>query len=105
MDPLNQNQVPSPQPMMTNVSPEKKSAGPLIAVIIILLLIVIGGLYFLGQRMNDDYGVPETGDQVTESLNQQSTSDDLNSIEADLNATETDNLDQGAAAVESEINM
>lgn len=82
---------------------QKKSSGPLIAVIIILLLIVIGGLYFLGQRMDRDYGVPSQTDQITESLKTQSSSDDLNSIEADLDATEVNNLDQGAAAIEAEL--
>lgn len=85
-------------------SGQKKSHGPLIAVIVILLLIVIGGLYFLGQRMNGDYGVPaQTDDQITAGLQQQSASDDLNSIEADLNATNIDNLDQGAAVIEAEL--
>lgn len=45
----------------------------------------------------------EQPDAITESLNQQSDSDDLNSIEADLNATDLDSLDQGAAAIEAEI--
>ncbi|MEK9185291.1 MAG: hypothetical protein AAB863_00810 [Patescibacteria group bacterium] len=98
MDPINMNQMP-PMPQV----PQKKSSGPLIAVIIILVLIVIGGMYFLGQRMNKDYGVPSQTDQITDSLNQQSSSDDLNSIEADLNAVDFDSLDQGAAVIEAEL--
>lgn len=89
-------------PPMPTLAP-KKSSGPLIAVIIILVLIVIGGMYFLGQRMNKDYGVPSQTDQITASLNQQGATDDLNSIEADLNATQVDNLDQGAAVIEAEL--
>lgn len=102
MDTFNSNQMPQ---MSGPASPmeHKKSNGPLIAVIIILLLIVIGGMYFLGQRMNGDYGVPADSDEITASLKTQGTSDDLNSIEADLNATQVDNLDQGAAAFESEM--
>lgn len=96
MDTFNPNQMP---PMQGDMS--KKSMGPLIAVIIILALIIIGGLYFLKERASQPIYVPAaTGDSVTASLNQQSSSDDLNSIEKDLNATNVDNLDQGAAAVE-----
>ncbi len=92
---------------MTGVTPEKKSYGPLIAVIIILLVMVLGGLYFLGQRMSTDpYESLETieeGDEVTNSLEAQSDSDETASIEADLKATNVDGLDQGAAVIESEI--
>jgi hypothetical protein len=97
MDNLNQN--------MPGVAGEaKKSYGALIAVILILVLMVIGGLYFLGQRMSrEDYTVPANttgGDAVTKSMNEQSNSDDVSSIEADLNATNIDDTDQGAAAIE-----
>ncbi|OHB15225.1 MAG: hypothetical protein A2605_02820 [Candidatus Zambryskibacteria bacterium RIFOXYD1_FULL_39_35] len=101
MDTFNPSQMP---PMQSNV--EKKSAGPLVAVIIILALIIIGGLYFLKTRSNQSaYVVPPetTEDSVTASLNQQGTTDDLSSIEADLNATDLDSLDQGAAVIEAEL--
>ncbi len=100
MDTFNPSQMPGPQ-----ATADKKSVGPLIAVIIILALIVIGGLYFLKQRSSAPTYVPETtqGDTVTESLMQQSSSDDLDAIEADLNATNLDNLDQGAAAIQAEM--
>jgi len=82
---------------------DKKSYGPLIAVVVILFLIVIGGLYFLGQRMSrgsyQSLQQPNQ-DQVTESLQSQGDSDDISSIEADLNATDIDSLDQGAAVIE-----
>lgn len=99
MDTFNPSQMP---PIQND--PEKKSAGPLVAVIIILFLIIIGGLYFLKTRSSQNtYAPVETGDSVTTSLNQQSSSDELDSIEADLNATNLDNLDQGAAAIEAEL--
>lgn len=98
MDTFNPNQMPLTQNM------DKKSKGPLVAVIIILVLIVVGGLYFLRQRANQEVFIPvESGDSVVESLNQQSSSDELESIEADLNATDLENLDQGAAAIEAEL--
>ncbi len=100
MDTFNPSQMPGIQ-----AQPEKKSVGPLVAVIIILGLIIIGGLYFLKERSaQNDYVPVETGDDVTASLQQQGTSDDLNSIETDLNATNLDNLDQGAAAFQAELN-
>src|SRR3989344_2981896 len=97
------------QPMQNSIQnePNKKSSGPLMAVVVILLLIIIGGLYFLNQQMKKSYDIPqstettEDTDAITASLKAQSSSDDLDSIEADLNATQVDNLDQGAAAVES----
>ncbi len=100
MDTFNPSQMPGIQ-----ATPEKKPVGPLIAVIIILALIIIGGLYFLKERSNNAYIPPaETSDSVTASLKQQGASDDLNAIEADLNATNLDNLDQGAAAIQAELN-
>ncbi len=99
MDTFNLNQMP---PMPSQM--EKKSVGPLIAVIVILALIIIGGLYFLKERSSQPIYTPTpAGDGITESLNTQSTSDELNSIEADLNAIDLNNLDQGAAAVEAEL--
>lgn len=100
MDTFNPNQMP---PMPGQV--EKKSVGPLIAVVIILALIIVGGLYFLKQRSSQPVYVPSTtqSDGITTSLNQQSNSDELSSIEADLNATDVNNLDQGAAAIEAQL--
>ena len=101
MDTFNMNQMPP----IANGDTNKKSMGPLIAVIIILALIIVGGLYFLKERSSQQAYVPTApvSDSITESLNQQSSSDDLNSIETDLNATDVNNLDQGAAAVEATL--
>lgn len=100
MDTFNPNQMP---PIQTPVE-KKSSMGPLIAVIIILALIIVGGLYFLKERSSQQPYIPPAapaGDSVTESLKQQSSSDELNSIEADLNATNLESLDQGAAVIEA----
>jgi hypothetical protein len=101
MDTFNPNQMPPIQSSGTN----NKSAGPLVAVIIILALIIVGGLYFLKERSSQPTYVPEVpaGDSVTDSLNNQGSTDDLSSIEADLNATDVNNLDQGATAVEASL--
>lgn len=99
MDTFNPNQMPP----MSGMDSQKKSSGPLIAVIIILALIVIGGLYFLKEKMSRDTYIAPQEDSVTQDLGTQSNSDDLNSIEADLNATVIDNLDQGASVIQAEI--
>jgi hypothetical protein len=100
MDTFNPSQMPGIQ-----AQPEKKSVGPLVAVIIILALIIIGGLYFLKERSRQNAYVPtETSDSITTGLQQQSSSDNLESIEADLNATNLNNLDQGATAIQAELN-
>ncbi len=102
MDTFNSNN-PNQMPPMTSMS-VKKSKAPIISAIVILIIIIIGGLYFLNSRSSQAPYVPATqGDSMTESLNQQGQSDDLNSIEADLNATNVSNLDQGAAVMEAEL--
>lgn len=93
---------PNQMPPLSGVAP-KKSIGPLIAVIVILAIIIIGGLYFLKTRMSAPIYEPAGNDAVTESLRNQGSSDDLNSIEADLNATNVTDLDQGAAVIEAEL--
>ena len=98
MDTWNPDQMP---PMYEDTN--KKSVGPLIAVIIILALIIIGGLYFLKQRTSQKVYPAATSDTVTDSLNKQSSSDDLNSIEKDLKATDVNNLDEGSAAIDSQL--
>jgi cytoskeletal protein RodZ len=102
MDTFNPGQMP---PIGTQN--DKKSFGPLIAVIIILALIIIGGLYFLKTRSTQQNTyVPvqnQTEDNITASLKQQGSSDDLNSIESDLKATDVNSLDQGAAVIDAQL--
>jgi hypothetical protein len=86
---------------------QETSAGPVIAIVIILVVIVLGGLYFWSERKNDTstgpYGSPaenlpaENGagatDDTTSAIEKQSTSDSLDSIEADLQNTNTVDVD------------
>lgn len=103
MDTFNPNQMP---PLQTESN--TKSVAPLVAVVIILAVIIIGGLYFFQTRSSNKNMYAPTaevpaGDNITNSLKQQGTSDDLNSIESDLKLTNVDNIDQGAAAVEAKL--
>lgn len=70
------------------------SAGPIIGIIILIAVVILGGLYFWGQRVNNQIAPTETNiDPTTEAIKAQSTADDTSSIEADLNFTDVDNLD------------
>ncbi len=69
------------------------SAGPVIGVIVILAIVVLGGLYFWGQRSNDALLDDAAVDEVVESIGEQSEADDTSSIEADLDATDVENVD------------
>jgi len=82
----------------TNMNGES-STGPVIATVIILAIILLGGLYFWGQRSTpstDLYGnsVGTTpADSSTAAIDTQGTSDDPNSIQADLDNTDTNTVD------------
>ena len=86
----------------------KKQYGPLIGIIIIVGLLAVGGLYLWGMQLmqSDETMTPQAqSDQVKEDLQTYGTSDDLNSIEADLEATSIDNIDSGANEVEGELQV
>ena len=81
---------------------QKSSIGGIIGTIIIIALIILGGLYFWGKRIEESRAKQEltsdntpTQAEVNEaaSIKSVSSSDDLNSIEGDLNATNFENLD------------
>ncbi|KND48018.1 MAG: hypothetical protein AB201_00250 [Parcubacteria bacterium C7867-006] len=81
----------------------KSSVGSIIGTIVIIAIIILGGLYFWGKRVEES---KLRQNLVTDSANTQqpvemseaatiksvSNSDDLNSIEADLNNTKLDGL-------------
>ena len=64
------------------------SVGPIIAGIVILAVIIFGALYFMGDRE----GNRALQDQLN-TIDQQSESDATADIEADLNATDVENVD------------
>ncbi len=81
----------------------KSSIGSIIGTIVIIALIILGGLYFWGKRIEDSKAkealISQTTQQPTSTENQEaaairstSSSDDLNSIQTDINATNVDNL-------------
>ncbi len=92
-------------PNMMMQEPKKSAVGPVIGLIIILAIIIIGSLYFWGKRVDDQTQNTQVqpvqnetfveGDIQLQQLEVQSSSDDLNSINADLNATNFGNIDAG----------
>lgn len=70
-------------------TPNGSSAGPVIGIIVILVIIILGGLYFWGQRNGENTILNE----ALNAINLQSDSDEIDTIEADLNATDIENLD------------
>lgn len=72
-----------------SATPERNGkTGGVIATIVVLAVIIIGALYFWGQRAGESIS-----DKTLESINAQSSSDETVNIEADLNATDLEDLD------------
>lgn len=101
---------PSGAPMGTSMGSmpqggEKSSGmGPLIGSIIILIILIAGGFYLWNKEVAEDEMMMEDGtmmvedmmmeeDAQTEALESQSTSDETGAIEADLEATNMNELD------------
>jgi cytoskeletal protein RodZ len=96
---------------------ENKSSGALIGTIIVIVILVVGGFYLWNTRVQpkiEEKTVPPTeqplGQQTTEdqasnadpattALAAQSSSDETASIEADLNATDLNNMDTELQAI------
>jgi hypothetical protein len=78
----------------------KSSIGSVIATIIIIAIIILGGLYFWGKRVEESKATenlvsgtsPTSESSEATAIKSMSSSDDLNSIDADLKATNLDNL-------------
>jgi uncharacterized protein HemX len=70
----------------------KSSVGSVIGIIIIIAIIILGGLYFWGKRIEeskiqDDLLIQNATTSEVITAENVSSSDDMNSIEADLDAT------------------
>lgn len=109
----NQNPVPPANPVPpipTAPSMEPKSnMGPVVGIIIIVIILIVGAFYFWSTRLQPAIEAPQAGSQTTEAdpfvsnLGAVGSSDDLGSIEADLNATNLDGLDSGLNSVDQEL--
>lgn len=94
-----------------DMSSEKhRSMGPVIGSIIIIAVIVIGGLYLYGQQVVKTEQEAMTAeeidameDQELQDLQTVSDSDDLDSIETDLNANSFNEVDAELDALNNEF--
>ncbi|MFI5241298.1 MAG: hypothetical protein ACHQUA_02580 [Microgenomates group bacterium] len=100
------NITQNPQNITVPAPQNKSSIGSIIGTIIIIALIILGGLYFWGKRIEEakikqdlvsdeaaTTQMAQNENNEAASIKSVSSSDDLNSIEADLNSTNLDNLD------------
>ncbi len=78
----------------------KSSIGSIIGTVIIIAIIILGGLYFWGKRIEESKANAElvseastTQTNESENVSKTSSSDDLDSIDADLEATNLNDLD------------
>lgn len=96
--------TPAPTPSSFSNQPEHKKTGLLIAILVVVLLLIIGALYIFATgstvTLPDDSTVGADQDQYTDEIGTNettvtpvtNTSDDVGSLEADLN-TSVDGLD------------
>ncbi len=88
-----------PQQSQQAPTPKRSTTGPVIGIVVVLAMIVVGVLYFWGERvdtLNKNRELLQKGaDTQVEQLQTQSASDDLTSIEADLDATDINAIDTG----------
>lgn len=89
-----------------NMTPDKETKGPMVGIAIIIILLIIGGIYLWQSRTSPEtINITSTStDQTTRELGTQSTSVNLDDIEADVEATELDNLDAELDDIETELN-
>lgn len=100
-------------PQMPQEETHRAPMGPIIGVIIVVAVLAIGGLYYWGAQLNEQQDFlmeeeMEDGDMANdaptpEELRAQSDSDELEAIEADLEASNFNQLDAELAEIESEL--
>ena len=87
------------------MEPQKSGVGSIVATIIIIAIIILGGLYFWGKRVEENKTKenlvegstqPTAEESETVSIKNTNQSDDLDSIDADLQATSFNNLSSEA---------
>lgn len=76
----------------TPVAP--KSSRAMWWILVILVIILIG--LFMAKSKHASNMATSTGDQIQDNLKNQTSSDDVNAIQADLNATDVSKIDAGA---------
>lgn len=91
---------------MSEPKKSKTAWGPLIGLIIILILIIAGSFYFFRSEQQANNPENTSADNIENELMElqtQSQSDEVSDIEADLEATNLDNIDAEISMIEDEI--
>ena len=102
----------SPPPPMSGGggSPKQSQIGSIVGIIIIIAVLVLGGLYYWGVKLNDRGLDTITGEEIENlpdeqlvDLQTQDTSNTVESIENDLNATDLEGLDAELDQIEADL--
>jgi len=102
----------APEVNATDSSPitaeENGGLGATIGSVIVIVVLILGGFYLWSQKNANieallDEPLPESDETLT-ALQAQSTSDNIESIENDLNATDLENLDAELADIDALLN-
>ncbi len=92
----------------------EKHIGGIVGVVIIVIILIVGGLYFWGKQINNSPIINEnmtaeeiisTTDAKTNALENQGTSDEITSIEKDLNVTNFNGLDSELNIINNELSQ
>ena len=94
-------------------SPKQGPVGPIVGVIIIVAVLVLGGLYYWGTKLNEQRSLDAmSGDEIEnlpdeqlEDLQVQDTSDTIESIGNDLDATDLENLDAELEQIDADLGL
>jgi len=88
----------------------KKPMGPIVGVVIIVIVLIFGGLYFWGAKVSKEKTM--TAEEITAQedvmlikLKEQSESDEIADIEADLNATDLEGLDAELEQIDQDLSL
>ena len=105
---MNNSEPNTPMSGMSNERP-KSSWGPAVGLIIILILIIAGSFYFFksGSQPANEPQEPSVADIEDDlmKLEEQGESDELESVEKDLQDTDLTSLDQEMGQVEQEVSQ
>ncbi len=103
--------APTPAPTPTPVPPVMPPAprshlGTILGVVIVIVALVLGGLYLWGaslsdEQMQEEVAAPMTTEETTPIP--PSPPDEIDTIEAELNMTDVNSLDQELNTIDSEI--
>ena len=100
--------------MGSNMEPKKSSGiGPIVGIAIIVLVLLVGGLFFWSEQVKKENDLNKAAQEATQlenaadgkvdRLNAQGSSDAASAIEADISATDLNNLDDGTAQAEAAL--